>query len=281
MPQWNGPMRLHKPTQSEFARAVKAGQMLIIDGLSDTLSKGNEFTLDFLEKILGDLRVEVDRRAARDTPRDPSVWPEYQRIPFSTFRSMMVSEEFDGPRTYLQDDVNNLPPLRECFTDPPYVQESAVLRRKFWVSGRGLVSDLHYDPVEVLHWMMEGSKRFICYKPGLRGFYANAIHSKNPLGSRVDAADPDLAVHPRFRHATPIKFDLHAGELLYIPAFHWHHVESLSDLNVSINFIWLASLTTNLRNASQFAHAVPFSAWQARRIARARQATPISSLEES
>lgn len=263
-------LRLDRPTHAEFRRAVRANRLLVITGVSREMSKGNTYSLDFLQRAIGDDPVEVDRRPSRNTPQDPEARPNFERIAFSEFRARIGSEAYDGPRTYLQDDIGNLPSFSSSFDQPSHLRDTTVVRTKLWVSGRGVVTPLHYDPVEVLHWMMEGSKRWICVRPGLRNCYPHGVHTKAPMFSRVDPNLPDLGAFPRWKQVRPVEFELRAGELLYIPAFYWHHVESTSDHNVSMNFIWMASLRKNVRFFPEFVQAMPFIAWQARKIARVR-----------
>ncbi|MEU4394047.1 cupin-like domain-containing protein [Kribbella sp. NPDC023855] len=263
-------LRLHRPTQSEFRRAVKASRLVVITGLSRELSRGGSYSLDDLQNAIGEHRVEVDRRASRNTPQDPEARPNFERIPFAELRARIESEAYAGPRTYLQDDVRNLPSFHSSYQVPTYLRNTAIVRTKLWVSGKGIVTPLHYDPVEVLHWMMEGSKRWLCFQPGLRNFYPHGVHTKAPMFSKVDPTAPDMSAYPRWKHVRPIEFELHAGELLYIPAFYWHHVESTADHNVSMNYIWLASPWKNTRYFPEFVQAMPFVAWQAKKIASVR-----------
>ncbi|MEV6282753.1 cupin-like domain-containing protein [Kribbella sp. NPDC051770] len=263
-------IRLNRPSQQQFLRAVRTGHPLIIEGCAEELSRGNTYSLDFLQRAAGSRRIEVDRRPSRNAPQNPRSRPDLQRVPFQEFRDRLATEAFDGPRTYLQDDVNNMPGLRDFYREPGYLRDVTVTRTKLWVSGRGLVTPLHYDPVEVVHWMMEGSKRWVLVRPGLRNLYPYGLRTKAAMFSRVDPDAPDRAAYPRWRKVRPIVFDLQAGELLYIPAFYWHRVESTTDHNVSMNYIWLASPWKMARYLREFAHAVPFVRWQAKRISAAR-----------
>lgn len=56
--------------------------------------------------------------------------------------------------------------------------------------------------------------------------------------SEVDAANPDLAEHPRFKEVLPLlECELRKGEVLYIPPLFWHHIESL-EVSFSVSFWW-------------------------------------------
>lgn len=262
---------MDQPTLEQFEEAVKQHQLVVIRGLGQTLSKNNTYSLDLLEKVVENRWIEVIRVASRYYQWDPKNRVPFARVPFAEFRDRITTETFEGPRVYLQDDINNFPALRKYYQEPVYLTGRQVRRTKLWVSGAGLVTPLHYDSVEVLHWMMAGSKRFVCFRPGLRGFYPHSIASTGPSFSQVNPDFPDLERFPHFRHTWPIEFTLKAGELLYIPAFYWHQVESLDSYNASINFLWLASKGKNLRYFPEFGRCLPFLIWQNQKIQRAKR----------
>src|SRR6185503_4738097 len=66
-----------------------------------------------------------------------------------------------------------------------------------------------------------------------------------PLGvtmthtSQVDLDAPDRARFPRLEAATPYRFTLKSGEMLFMPAFWWHHVRSRG-VSISVNYWWSA-----------------------------------------
>ena len=68
------------------------------------------------------------------------------------------------------------------------------------------------------------------------------------FGSSVNIDRPDLKRHPKFAEtAAPLRALLNAGDVLYLPSF-WHHeVQSIPDvdldkLNIAVNF-WFANVT--------------------------------------
>lgn len=65
------------------------------------------------------------------------------------------------------------------------------------------------------------------------------------FGSSVNIDDPDLDRYPLYAKATPYRVVLEEGDILYLPAY-WHHeVQSLPDeegLNIAVNF-WYENMT--------------------------------------
>jgi ribosomal protein L16 Arg81 hydroxylase len=66
-----------------------------------------------------------------------------------------------------------------------------------------------------------------------------------------DGPEPDLALFPRFDPESGVRIELQAGEVLYIPAYWWHQVQSLGEENVNLNFWWFPSLKKQLGNWNQ------------------------------
>ena len=61
--------------------------------------------------------------------------------------------------------------------------------------------------------------------------------------SLVDFAQPDLQRFPKFAQALEhaVVAELGPGDALFIPSMWWHHVESLSDFNLLVNYWWIDS----------------------------------------
>lgn len=57
--------------------------------------------------------------------------------------------------------------------------------------------------------------------------------------SPVDIVKPDLTRYPLFARAKPLQCNIHAGDVLYLPSFWWHEVQSRPDehrRNIAVNF---------------------------------------------
>lgn len=264
----------HPPTPDVFAKYVDWNRPLVFRGLHDQIARGNAFDLDFLGKALGERTVEIVRSPSRKLYWDPEKRFPYDRATFDEFRRIYEAESFDGPRTYMQDDIGNFPELRQHFEDPPYFTDRKIRRRKLWVSGAGLTVPLHYDPVEQLHWLARGKKTFVCFRPGLRDYYPFGMFSKGPFMSQVDAEAPDLEAFPRFARTTAVEIVLEAGDVMYVPPFWWHQVRSEDPLNVSINWAWFANPSKIARYLPVFGHCFFHLMWQGRRVAAAAKANP-------
>jgi hypothetical protein len=184
---------------------------------------------------------------------DPRTGLSLRSQRFQAFADRLQRDE--GTFEYLQDDVNSVPALRADYRLPACLGARSMLREKLWLGGKGLITPLHYDPVETFHWVIRGAKRFLCYPPGVARYYPYPSDSDAPFISRVDPDDPRPGQFPRFQRAAALELTVGAGELLYLPAFWWHQVYSRGALNLSLNFVWFASGTRNLRHFRQYLRA--------------------------
>lgn len=53
----------------------------------------------------------------------------------------------------------------------------------------------------------------------------------------MDPKSPDLDRFPLFAQVRSVRCVLRAGEMLYIPPYFWHHIESL-ETSFSVSFWW-------------------------------------------
>lgn len=57
------------------------------------------------------------------------------------------------------------------------------------------------------------------------------------IQSQVNCSNPNFELYPDFKNVTCEIAEVHAGDMLFIPAFYWHQVTS-TELTVSANVFW-------------------------------------------
>ena len=71
------------------------------------------------------------------------------------------------------------------------------------------------------------------------------LESTSMVMSPVDITDPDYERFPNFAHTKRLKCTLKPGDVLYMPAFWWHEVQSYPDAleqrNLAVNY-WYACI---------------------------------------
>jgi lysine-specific demethylase 8 len=133
----------------------------------------------------------------------------------------------------------------------PYIAKAMM--RNLWISGSGLTVGLHFDAAENFNMQLRGHKAFYLWPPGVRDYYPLPMFSQTAHISGVyrNGPTPDLTQFPHFSPAKGLRIDLCEGDVLYIPAYWWHQVESLGAENLNLNFWWLPSLQKQLFNWNQ------------------------------
>jgi hypothetical protein len=121
----------------------------------------------------------------------------------------------------------------------------AAIRPRIWLGNRS-TTPAHFDQSHNIACVVAGRRRFTVFAPGQVGnLYIGPLDfapTPTPI-SLVDFARPDFLRFPRFREALAGArvAELEPGDAIYLPPLWWHHVESLSELNVLVNYWWGAA----------------------------------------
>jgi len=140
-----------------------------------------------------------------------------------------------------------------------------------WIGNKPTISPLHYDDYENLLCQIQGTKELVLFPPSDVSYLYYVGRPKGTLqykfpgqfirdkatvdprsfvfGSSVDVDSPDEVRHPLYKRAHPLHVLLNKGEVLYLPAY-WHHeVQSIPDetegINLAVNF-WFANMTASV-----------------------------------
>jgi hypothetical protein len=105
-----------------------------------------------------------------------------------------------------------------------------------WISMAGCITPLHYDLCHGFMTQIQGRKRVTMFYPDdYRQLYMRSSNQPNSQSSNVDVTkwlqnDPsERTKYPLIGQADWYQIDLNPGDMLYLPPYHWHHVESLED----------------------------------------------------
>ena len=131
---------------------------------------------------------------------------------------------------------------------PGFAQENALrllgpgIGPRIWIGNR-LTVQTHFDLSENIACCVAGRRRFTLFPPSQTpNLYPGPFELTlaGPPVSMVRLEAPDLETFPRFAEAMAhaITAELEPGDAIYIPYGWWHHVVSLEDFNVLVNYWW-------------------------------------------
>jgi hypothetical protein len=142
--------------------------------------------------------------------------------------------------------------------DNPLVSED--VKRFIWFGNKVVVAP-HFDESDNLAVVLSGKRRFTLFPPTqTKHLYIGPLEF-TPAGqpiSMVNILNPDLNQHPHYKTAYEhaLSVELEAGDAIYIPTPWWHHVQSLSDFNVLVNYWWNPSPLATAKPLSAILHAM-------------------------
>ena len=117
---------------------------------------------------------------------------------------------------------------------------------RMWLGTPSNIST-HYDTFDNLACVIAGRRRFTLYAPQLISkLYVGPIDntmSGPPVSLAASAAPGSESQFPLFEQIRDqaMRFELDAGDALYLPKLWWHQIESLAPFNGLVNYWWDAT----------------------------------------
>jgi len=172
-----------------------------------------------------------------------------------TYENISAYLEYSSIREYfaeLEDDLKEIPVVQNILK---------LLYLNIWLSNGNTLGKLHFDPFDNFLCQIRGEKKLTLFEPhnnynlyeshiqeALLSFdfdtkrFRNAklLDSTSMVMSPVDINTPDLKRFSNFTNAIPLDCHLKEGDVLYMPAFWWHEVQSYPNSdehrNLAVNF---------------------------------------------
>lgn len=254
--------RVHRPTPAEFRDIFEAQRPVVLTGvieewpLAQAAQGEPSATLERLTSLIGDRGVDyyyqpagADGYLAFDKS-DPKMAANFERRSCA-FRDLAATlrTELEAPTGQIvymgsMSIERRLEPLASHVRCPEYVpvDELEPSSPRIWIGMGGHRVTTHFDPYHNLLCLVAGVKRVTLFAPDqLPNMYMGPVERSpayTPI-SLVDLHHVDWEKYPRFREAlaASTRVDIAAGEVLFIPSFWWHAVESLG-FNVMVNYWW-------------------------------------------
>ncbi|HEU4886739.1 MAG TPA: cupin-like domain-containing protein [Thermoanaerobaculia bacterium] len=243
----NAPM-IPRVTRAQFAEKYFSRKIpaIVTDATADWGMSG-QWSPEYLLSLIGAKPVTVSISANGKFSYDPSGKKtsdsfSEQTMSFAEAARQIATEESGRQLYVMQQSIPlKFPELMREIRVPQWVPNVNETSINLWF-GRSSVTPLHYDATNNFFAQQYGEKHFTIFSPGdTPHVYPHPIDSKMAHLSSVDLDNPDLRAHPNFSLARPIRFTVHPGELLFLPAFWWHQVRS-PGVSTSVSIWWMPDL---------------------------------------
>lgn len=249
--------RLHRPSVRVVFEHVMRNQPLVITGALDERNfppLRNFADFDYLRDRIGHRRVKMKADSSLDSEgrklfmNDPSV-----AIPVPEFLSRIEENEQRGSQIgYYMGKVSLAEQLPELVEDIEQSPSSPWKKyggcfgdlehpiHTYFGCGRNTTS-LHADPSENILLVVTGKKTFELYPPHdvdcLYTTFGKPLNSGLPPFTRPDSMAQKVAQKfPLYRNASPMRVDLEAGDMLYLPICWWHGVTGGAERNMILTW---------------------------------------------
>lgn len=193
---------------------------------------------------------------------------------FSEFLSLMEkigNGTISNASAYLEYSSirNYFPELEHDISEMSFARGKLTLRHlNIWLSDGNTLGKLHFDPFDNFLCMIDGTKELTLFEPHhnqqlyeshipeaeysmdtttLKFYRRNLMESTSMVMSPVDIRQPDFERFPRFKASAPLNCTIHEGDVLFMPSFWWHEVQSYPDRvtkrNLAVNYWYEPFLT--------------------------------------
>ncbi|WAR02933.1 JMJD7-like protein [Mya arenaria] len=182
--------------------------------------------------------LELVSTVANGTKKNCSAYLEYSSI--------------SDIKADLENDIVELPLLKDML---------ALKHLNIWLSDGDTLGKLHFDPFDNFLCQISGRKQVILFEPhdnrrlyeahipeAVLGYDSDTntfrkealVDSTSMVMSPVDITNPDFERFPLFETVRPLNCTIDEGDVLFMPAFWWHEVQSFPSQqqrrNLAVNF---------------------------------------------
>jgi len=228
-------------TTADFSDLFRRRRPVVLTGHFPWLSS---WTPQFLKETIGDVQIDVNTTL----DGNPNFLASYfsgatTRMSLAKLIDIIFHESSTGARYYMMGG-GGWTSIGKLANE---VDVPRVARRPFfprgsglWVGQKGNITALHYDSWHGLLGQVSGRKRVVLFSPEESGnLYAETSLNGGLGASRLPAKclEADRNTFPRIDHAARYEAILAPGDMLYIPPYWWHYVESLDNvISLSLRF---------------------------------------------
>ncbi|MGH7387894.1 MAG: cupin-like domain-containing protein [Candidatus Rokuibacteriota bacterium] len=245
--------RVGRLTREGVGQLVHRGRPVVLTGALGEWPALAAWTPDLLGSRFWTRAVRIAVSGDGVFGYHPDAGAAYETVTMALGRavSLICERVVTGKKHYLMQTsmADVLPELLGDVDTPPGIGTAAAVAH-LWFGASGTVTPLHYDMANNFFAQIRGRKRITLYSPAQAArLYPFPASARHPHVSAVDIEAPDLARFPEFRKATALECVVGPGDLLFIPAFWWHHIRAL-DVTIAVSFWWGPRLAQYLAPAA-------------------------------
>lgn len=221
----------------DFAELLNRREPAILTGFGSVWKAFSSWTPEYLVATLGKREVDVNT-ASDDRDFLQSFFDQTKtRMQFAHLLDIVFGKHASDKRYYMMG-VRDWSFLGDLANDVSIPLE--VGGRRFfpagsglWVGQKGNITGLHYDPWHGFLGQIVGRKGVILFGPDeSSNLYPDAPFGRRLASTRLptECLSADRSAFPKLYQAERFEAVLNPGELLYVPPYWWHYVESLDDV---------------------------------------------------
>ncbi|XP_064405829.1 HSPB1-associated protein 1-like isoform X2 [Halichondria panicea] len=227
--------------------------LMLTETIVDRWPARKQFTTKFLANKIRHVKAHIQEDARSfitfhdNKPLEdyvPEQWENFNLKVNTTIPTVLQwgeegTDPSKGPFLYYTQDmatmrqfpnvIGYIQPVQDLFLSDKNVQVN------LWVGREGIVTHAHYDCTYNFFFQLQGRKRFTLYPPSDHLYLYPCLHPHYGH-SQVDILNPDNKKFPLFKSARPVVAEVRPGDMLVVPPFWFHHVETLEE-SVSVN-VW-------------------------------------------
>lgn len=172
----------------------------------------------------------------------------YTSITVSVSPSSVLKDNGDGTYLYFTSSLDLLENPQSWWSQIQPVSDLQISEEgrvtNIWIGRRGIVTSTHYDATYNFFIQLQGKKRFTLIPPTESMYLYPCLHPHYghsqvniSLSETLEDQVKVLSQFPAFEGSKAVTVDVEAGQMLFVPPFWFHQVETTGTESVSVN-IW-------------------------------------------
>lgn len=197
-------------------------------------SKASNWTFDSLKQSCGNKIVQVRKNVDKETYK---VGLKYaiEALKVGDYIDLIFKNPEKAKKYYMavQNVSTSFPEISKDVNLPKYIQKKHM-GPYLWVGSPSHYEFCHFDADDGFLMMIQGKKKVKLFKD-LMNLYPNKLGCLGrTIQSQVDCDILDVEKFPKLKDTVCEEGILEPGDALFIPAFYWHQVTSLTE-SISLN----------------------------------------------